>query len=123
MNNKKQILIIDDNVDITDMMSKYLNVKECDCKFSNNGKEGLEMIKTGSFDYVFLDLSMPEFGGQEVIQDLEKNDMLKSQKIIVFTASSISDEEIKELENKDGIIQCLRKPVQLTQITKIIGVE
>jgi len=68
----------------------------------------------------FLDMSMPNFGGLDVINTLEKENLLKDQKIIIFTASSISNEEVDKLLEKDGVDSCLRKPVQLSELLAII---
>ena len=106
-----KILIVDDNKDITEMLSKYLDVKGFDCVTTNDGLNGLNLIKKEKFHTVFLDMSMPDFGGEDIIDALEKENLLKGQRIIVFTASSITNEQIQELIAKDGIESCLRKPV------------
>jgi len=96
-----KILIIDDNKDVTEMLSEYLQVKKIDCVVTNDGMNGLSLIKKEKFDSVFLDISMPYFTGIDVINALEKENLLKNQKIIIFTASSISNEQIQELLKKE----------------------
>ena len=115
-----KILIVDDNKNITEMLSKFLAVKKIDCVATNDGRNGLNLMKKEKYHTVFLDMSMPGFGGQDVIDALEKENLLKDQRIIIFTASSISNEEIDKLIKKDGVDSCLRKPVQLTELTAII---
>ncbi len=115
-----KILVVDDNKTITEMLSKYLTVKEFDCVTTNDGRNGLNLMKKEKYDTVFLDMSMPNFGGIDVINALEKENFLKDQKIIIFTASSISNDEIDELIKKDGVDSCLRKPVQLSELLAII---
>ena len=83
-----EILIIDDNEQITKMLTTFLELKEHKCTVANDGKEGLSIIKENRHDVVLLDLAMPEFDGYSVIKDLEENNLIKDQKIIVFTASS-----------------------------------
>jgi len=63
---------------------------------------------------------MPNFGGLDVIAALEKDHVLKDQRIIVFTASSASDEELNKLLEKDGVESYLRKPVKLSDIIRVI---
>jgi len=55
------------------------------------------LIETNKFDAVILDLSMPEFSGFEVIASLERTDKTKENKIIVMTASVISEDELDSL--------------------------
>jgi DNA-binding response OmpR family regulator len=57
------VLIIDDNEQITKMISSFLDMSNHDCTVVNEGKEGLELIKTKQYDSIVLDLAMPEFDG------------------------------------------------------------
>ena len=116
-----KILIIDDNKTITEMLSKYLTVKGYDCVVTNDGRNGLNLMKKEKFHTVFLDMSMPDFGGKDVIAALEKDNLLKDQRIIIFTASSVSNDEMDELIKKDGVELCLRKPVQLSELITTIN--
>lgn len=115
-----KILIIDDNQDITEMLSRYLSVKGFDCVTTNDGLNGLNLIKKERYDTVFLDISMPNFGGMDVIAALEKENMLKDQRIVIFTASSITNEQLQALLEKDGVESCLKKPVQLSELIMTI---
>ena len=116
-----KILVVDDNNTITEMLSKYLTVKGFDCVTTNDGRNGVNLMKKERYHTVFLDMSMPDFGGKDVIDALEKENLLKDQRIVIFTASSISNEEIDELIKKDGVESCLRKPVQLTELLAVIN--
>jgi len=115
-----RILIIDDNKQITKMLTTFLELKEQECTIANDGKEGLEIIKENRHDVVLLDLAMPEFDGYYVIKNLEKNNMLKDHKIIVFTASTISQEELDKLVDR-GVKSCILKPIDIdTLLSRII---
>lgn len=74
-----KILIIDDNEQITKMLTTFLELKEHKCTIANDGKEGLELIKENEHDVILLDLAMPEFDGYAVIKDLEENNLLKER--------------------------------------------
>lgn len=105
-----KILLIDDNKDVAEMLAKYLRLSGHDCSVSNDGRNGLNMIMNTKFDAVLLDLAMPEFSGKDVVDNLAEKNKIKDQPIILFTASSITNEEITELINK-GAHSCLRKPI------------
>ena len=107
-----EILIIDDNEQITKMLTTFLELKEHKCTVANDGKEGLALVKENRHDVVLLDLAMPEFDGYSVIKDLEENDMLKNHKIIVFTASTITQEELDDLV-KRGVTSYILKPIDI----------
>jgi len=115
-----KILIVDDNEQITKMLTTFLELKQHICTIANDGKEGLELIKENNSDVVLLDLAMPEFDGYAVIKDLEDNNLLKDRKIIVFTASTITQEELDNLVVR-GVKSYILKPIDIdTLLSKII---
>jgi len=114
-----KVLLIEDNEPLANMMSKYFRMKNIECTVLNDGKEGLEQILEQKNDVVLLDLAMPDFSGYDVIDSLEKKGKLKEMKIIVLTASSLSEQE-KDKFVKRGVHTCLRKPVELDQLYKTI---
>ena len=105
-----EILIIDDNKDITKMFSKYFTIKGHSCSVANDGRSGLNLIENKTFDVVILDLAMPEFSGSDVIDALCKSGKIKNQNIVTLTASSLSDEDESTMKSK-GIHSCLKKPI------------
>jgi len=116
------ILIIDDNEQITKMLTTFLELKNHNCTVTNEGKQGLTLIQEEKFDVVLLDLAMPEFDGYAVINALESKDMLKNSKIIVFTASTISQEELDKLVSR-GVNSYILKPIDIDLLlAKIIEV-
>jgi len=116
------VLIIDDNEQITKMISSFLDMSNHDCTVVNDGKEGLELIKTERYDSIVLDLAMPEFDGYEILDTLQKEDPSQISKIIILTASSISLETVKKFKEL-GVSSCLQKPVDIDQLlSKITSV-
>ena len=107
-----EILIVDDNEQITKMLTTFLELKDHKCTIANDGKEGLAIIKENRHDVILLDLAMPEFDGYSVIADLEENNMLKDHKIIVFTASTITQDELDNLV-KRGVTTYILKPIDI----------
>jgi len=114
-----KILLIDDNQEITRPLSKFLTMKGHDCTVLNDGRNGLTLLEGNKFDVVILDLAMPKFSGYDVIDALEKSGKIKEQRIIVFSALSLEDDEMKELE-KRGIYACIKKPIKLPPLLKMI---
>jgi two-component system OmpR family response regulator len=114
-----KILLIEDNDNISGMIAQYMKLKGYDCMVIDNGKDGLNQILTKNYDVALLDLAMPEFSGYDIIESLEKNGKLKEQKIIILTAYAITETKMKELE-KRGVYSCIKKPVQLNELVKVI---
>jgi len=115
-----QVLIVDDNQDITDLLSKFLKAKGFDNVVTNDPRDGLERIKEEKYDVVLLDISMPELSGIDIIETLEREKILKNQKIIIFSATAFTTIQIKDLLKKEGIQDCLKKPIQLSKLLTAI---
>ena len=113
-----KILGIDDNEDILKLLDTVLTSKGHDFMQALNGKDGIKLIEEQNFDAILLDLAMPEFSGVDVIESLKKDNRIKDQKIILFTASSATDKEIDALLQYDGIKSCIRKPVDINVLIK-----
>ncbi len=109
------VLIIDDNEQITKMISSFLDMSNHDCTVVNDGKEGLEQIKTKLFDSIVLDLAMPEFDGYEILDTIQREDSSQLSKIIILTASSVPIETVRKFKEL-GVSACLQKPVDIDQL-------
>ena len=117
-----KILIIDDNIDISDMLAQYLEIKGHNCTVSNNGRNGLNLITQEKFDLVLLDLAMPDFSGYDIMTSLIKNGRIGDVKIIVLTASSVTDAEMDAFIAK-GVKACIKKPVRLEELVRTISIQ
>lgn len=114
-----KVLLIDDNQDITEMISFYLENTGISCKVINQGREGLEAIKKEDFDIIMMDLAMPEFSGYDILKKLKNDNLLQSKNIVVLTASSLSNKDIDEILSI-GVKVVLRKPLSVEKITETI---
>lgn len=105
-----KILIIDDNNDVLRLLEVLMNSTGQEIDTVSNGTQGLEMILNNEYDLVLLDITMPEFSGFSVVDRLAEVNELKKNKILFFTAASVTDSEL-ERWYKLGVKGCLRKPV------------
>ena len=111
-----KVLVIDDNQEITCLLSRYLNAKGIENNVTNDPIDGLKKIKEENYDTVLLDISMPEFSGIDIIHTLEREKRLQNQKIVIFSAISFTDMEIHHLLKKEGVEMCMKKPINLDQL-------
>jgi len=116
-----KVLIIDDDEDITGLLARYLTAKGFENVVTNDPREGIELIKKEKHDWVLLDIAMPEFSGLDIIHALESENILKDQKIIIFSAYHISEPVVNELLEKEGVHSILRKPLKLDTILTAIS--
>lgn len=115
-----RVLVIDDNTDITDMLSFYLkSIGDYECKVLNDGREGLDAIRSEDFDVTILDLAMPEFSGVDVINSLKQDNLLGKKNIVVLTASTLDGKDAESFL-QDGIRAILKKPISVDELTTVM---
>jgi DNA-binding response OmpR family regulator len=116
-----KLLVIDDNKDLTEAIYETLDSPEIECKIINDGKTGLDEIlnERGKYNLILLDIAMPDFSGMDILLKLKNEDMLRSENIIIFTASSITDIDIDDFLSS-GAKGVLKKPVSLDDLTALI---
>lgn len=111
------VLSIDDNPQITLLLSKILINKGYTVTSSNSVEEGLELLRKGSFDVIIIDAPMPGYEKLNIVTELEKEKILQSQKVILFTGLDISDSAVAELKRK-GLYSYLKKPLEVEKLIK-----
>jgi len=114
-----KILGIDDHRDLLDLCDVALTSEGYEYTAIDNGKEGLQAIKDKKFDLVLLDLAMPDFSGEDVIDALVKEGIMDKQNIIVFTASTATEIEYGPLLEK-GVHSIITKPVDIDILIETI---
>jgi len=103
------LIVIDDNKVNRMVLSRSLEQQGHIVDTAENGLEGLEKIRTGSFDLVLLDIEMPEMNGFEVLEACLKDVNLRQIPIIMTSAMEEIDAVVKCVEL--GAEDYLTKPV------------
>ena len=116
-----RVLIIDDNEDVTDAISDYLESIGDSCTCLKDGKQGLEVIKKegNNYDAIILDLAMPDISGYDVLESLKNEGLLRPDKIII-SAASIVDNVVEEMLSI-GVKAILQKPLSLEQLDETMS--
>lgn len=116
-----KILIIDDNSDIRSLLEITVGAMGHEFDSVNCGLDGLKMIRNEKYDMVFLDLTMPDFSGLDVLKSLDEEGLCTKQPIVLFTASYLGVFDIeRELMGKN-IHSILSKPSSIDQIMQKIN--
>jgi two-component system OmpR family response regulator len=117
---KMEVLLIDDNKEITEMISFFLDSQGILCEVENDAKKALEKINEKQYDVILLDLTMPVFSGFDLFNQLKKENYIRKNNIVIFTASYIEQEKIDNMI-KDGIKAIIRKPISIDSIINTIN--
>lgn len=75
----------------------------------DNGSEAIEALKSEEFDFIILDLFMPNFSGLEVAKYIRK-DLKSDTPIIILSRSAQSD--LKEQAAEIGVNEFITKPIE-----------
>ena len=112
--------MVDDNRDITDLMKLMLESSGYSCVTANSGPEALNLMHDNTFDLVLLDMAMPEVSGMDVLDKVKDDAADTRNKIVLFTASSLTDSDIENFK-KRGALDCIRKPVTKVKLLETIS--
>lgn len=71
---KPRILAIDDEVDFTDMLKQYFEMRNYEIDVVSEGNKGLDLFHEKKYDIVLLDLKMVGLNGDEVMKKMKEAD-------------------------------------------------
>jgi two-component system alkaline phosphatase synthesis response regulator PhoP len=105
-----RILVVDDDPDITELLSYNLKKENYDVRTANDGKSAIEVAKEFEPELIILDIMMPELDGIETGRQLREIEPLKKAYLLYLTARS---EEYSEVAAFDvGADDYLTKPIK-----------
>lgn len=100
-----RVLIIDDDEELCELVSEYLNVEGFETECVHDGETGLKQAHTGAYDMAILDVMLPKMNGFEVLRNLREDSTLP---VLMLTARGEDMERIVGLET--GADDYLPKP-------------
>ena len=100
------LLVVDDDADIVEFLSSFLELNRHTVLKAYQARQGLEIFRTQKPDAVFLDISLPDQNGLAVLKEMKRLD--SETPVIMVTG-------FKEAENvvtafREGALDCLLKP-------------
>ncbi len=95
MNNKKRILVIDDDVNICDLIRLYLEKEGYEVKTIYSGEKAVSGFSEFAPDLVILDLMLPGMDGLDVCRQIRK---ISSIPVIMLTAKGETFDKVLGLE-------------------------
>lgn len=111
------VLVVDDSPMARKMLIKALPPSwDVAITQASNGIEALEAYRQGQVDVMFLDLTMPEMDGFQVLDTLRHEDL--NCLVIVVSADVQEEAQVRALSL--GAIAFVRKPVDAAKIHKAL---
>ncbi len=113
----KKILIAEDEFDILKMLTDMLTVAGFVVVPAQDGNEALQKIAKDSFDLILLDMQMPNKDGFDVLESLNRQGKLSSQKIVIL--SNVDEEKwIRRAKELGAIDYWLKIDIHLTDLVE-----
>ncbi len=106
-----RILIVEDEPDLIDALSRTLREEGYAVDTAEDGEEGLYKAKTWDYDAILLDIMLPKLDGLGLLEELRKS---KATPVLLLTARDTVDDRVQGLDS--GADDYLVKPFELSEL-------
>lgn len=121
-NSKKKILLVDDDPDITTSFSLSLeDTGLFEVETYNDSVKALSNFKANSYDFVLLDIKMPNMSGFELYDKIRKLD--SRVKVCFISAFDPNSDELRDHFLSLTIDCLIPKPIQVRELVNRIETE
>ncbi len=107
-----QILLVDDEVELTDPLSRVLTREGYRVDVAYDGTSGTQMALQGDYDLLILDWMLPQMSGLEICQRVRSHGL--STPVLFLTAKDTLDDRVQGLDA--GADDYLIKPFELREL-------
>ncbi|HSY50733.1 MAG TPA: response regulator transcription factor [Thermoanaerobaculia bacterium] len=109
-----KIALIEDDADIAFTVRLNLEREGYQLLLYGDGHEGLVAVQSGGFDFVILDLNLPDLDGLTICRELRRDPSTKSIPILMLTARGSERDRVTGLEL--GADDYLTKPFSIREL-------
>jgi two-component system response regulator HydG len=102
-----RLLIVDDDPDLSSLLSQYLQKRGLKVDVEGSGKSALDRASHRRYDLILLDIGLPDMDGLEVLKQLRT----KSPDTRVVMITAYSDVKTAVAAMKNGAFDYIAKPI------------
>jgi two-component system, NtrC family, response regulator HydG len=113
----KRILIIDDDMDMCNLLGRFLQKKGYETDASHSGNKGIAKFKESKFDVVLCDFRLGDKEGREVLREIKQVDPYA----IVIIITGYSDIKTAVDVIKSGAFDYITKPLIPEEVLNVIS--
>ena len=106
-----KILIVEDEIAISDLIKIELESKGYKCNIANDGEIAADLIETNKYDLILLDVMLPKIDGYELLEYIKRTYEIPT---IFITAKSQTSDKIKGLN--EGADDYITKPFEMEEL-------
>ena len=111
---QRRVLIVDDEVDITDALKAGLERRGYEVQTFNDSQEALLKIRNSAYDIAILDIRMPKMNGFELYREMRKVDGKAS--VCFLTAFDVHKDEFEKMFPDVKVKAFLKKPITIDSL-------
>ncbi len=116
MKNKASILIVDDDIGMTETLFDIFTDLGYYVEIANDGFKALEKVKARTFDVILIDIKMPGINGVETYKEIKH---IRPEAVaMMMTAYSVEDLLAEAL--KEGAYGVMHKPIEIPKVVEFI---
>ena len=113
-NSGRRLLLVDDNKLNIKVAMRALEPLNLDIDTCENGKEAIDMVKSGNnYDVILMDIMMPVMSGESALNNLKQISGFRTP-VIALTADAVAG--AKEKYISEGFVDYIAKPFSKEQI-------
>lgn len=110
------ILVIDDNLDICQLLDRFLTKKGHQVQTTISGKTGLEYLKKTNFDLILCDFKLREMDGRDILKKVKESS--PDTQLVIITG--YADVKVAVEVIKNGALDYITKPLIPDEILLLI---
>jgi CheY-like chemotaxis protein/signal transduction histidine kinase/HAMP domain-containing protein len=100
-NNKKRILMVEDNPAAIVQIKKILEKENYCVDVAMGGQQAIDFLETTIPDGIILDLMMPDINGFEVLKRIRNIEDTQNLPVLILTAKDLTSKEVEELSSSN----------------------
>ncbi len=113
-----RVLVVDDNADVTVLLTDFLTWKGYVVESAGDGLSGLRAVHAFRPDVVLLDIGLPAMNGLDVAREIRRDPRLAGTRVIALTGyGQLTD---RERSRSAGFERHLVKPIDFEQLVAIL---
>ncbi len=120
---ESRVLIVDDEIDITDALKAGLERRGFKVDTFNDPSQALSKFRPDLYDISILDIRMPKMNGFELYREMRKVDGKAS--VCFLTAFDVHKEEFEKMFPDVKVKAFLKKPITIdnlvTNLNELLG--
>ncbi len=119
MRKTRTVLIIEDEIDIQNFISRVLELEGYHVLKADDGKIGMDLLRGNDIALVLLDLRLPGRDGWSVLREIKRSPEFTTIPVVVLTAIAGTIQRKKTL--RMGATRYLIKPLSAHSLSKTIS--